>query len=127
MLLSEALGPDSGATILVLNNFGHLKSPLNILVIVLLRKFSKDLSKDFTKDQHFCTRIGTLYSAPRLLCLTNNLRFPPLFLPTAAVTCAMIHFDNCCREPPSSSSSNEGPGEGKSLSVFDRYCNVDEE
>ena len=54
-------GPESGPRVLILmQSFGPLKSPLNILVIVLLRKFSKD----FSKDQNFCTRIGT--QVPRL-------------------------------------------------------------
>ena len=46
---------DIRAPILV-QTFAPLKAPLNILVIVLLRKFSKELSK----KQHFCTIIGTL-------------------------------------------------------------------
>ena len=41
---------------ILVQNFGPFKSPSNILVIVLLRKFSKN----FSKDQNFCTRIGTL-------------------------------------------------------------------
>ena len=45
-----------------MQNFCPLKSPMNILVIVLLRKFSKDFlkdfSKDFSKDQNFAPESG---------------------------------------------------------------------
>ena len=52
---------ESRAPILV-QNVAPLKSPLNILVIVMLRKFSKDFSKDFlkdfSKDQNFAPESG---------------------------------------------------------------------
>ena len=56
----KTLGPDSGAKICFLND--SLKAPLNILGMGLVKKFSKELSKEHSKEQHSCTRIGPLPS-----------------------------------------------------------------
>ena len=38
---------------IMVKKFAPLNAPFHILVIVLFRKFSKELSKDFSKEQNF--------------------------------------------------------------------------
>ena len=57
---------------ITIQNFAPLKSPLNILVIVLLRKFSKEFSKDFSKDQNFASESGPW---SRISSITENFGY----------------------------------------------------